>query len=158
MANHQGQKELEITILNAEHLPKTDTFGACDPFFTIQFTGPLQKTSVKKRVYSAAWNEIFVFPITSAKSVIIDLFDWNLTSHAKIGTAVMPWEQVANISSEPIGTERMFSLNFTERGKEVTGNDKFATQLNIKLRILSSRNQPTVVGTREEENVRRRLG
>ena len=70
---------LEISVLNARHLPKMDTFGSCDPFVILQIGESKYETSVKKSSYSPDWNEIFLYT-AQASQLIVELYDWNRAS------------------------------------------------------------------------------
>ena len=132
---------LEVTIVSLKHLPKTDTLGACDPFISIEFCGNVQKTSVKKRVYSADYNETFTFSIIGNEPgpVAFNLFDWNMTSsNEMIGSSFLSWDQISEILSQSKGYETSLTLNFNSNGKTVNGNDKAATELNVRFRKLSA--------------------
>ena len=134
------QRALEITIVSVRHLPKTDTLGACDPYVSLEFDGTTQQTSVKKRTYSADYNEIFTFLISGQSGpLVLSLYDWNMaTSNAKIGSNHVSWEDIRNILLQPLGFERNMSFKIYDAAKTVIGNDKVPTEVNIRIRTLSA--------------------
>jgi Ca2+-dependent lipid-binding protein len=133
-------RALEVTVGSVNHLPKTDTLGACDPYLSVEFGGKTEQTSIKKRVYAAEYNESFTFMLTGKPEVLaLTLFDWNRTSsNSKIGTSMIQWETISHFLAQPLGSEQNLNLNIYEGGKQVIGNDKLPTELNIRIRSLSS--------------------
>ncbi len=71
---------LEISVVNARHLPKMDTFGTIDAFVIVQLGDSKYETSVKKGNYSPDWNEIFHCSAASPAALTVELFDWNRTT------------------------------------------------------------------------------
>jgi hypothetical protein len=70
---------LRIVVHKAWNLPKTDLFGACDPYVEITYGshGKL-RTTVKKVTRSPVWREIFYVKMTAdITDVHFKLFDWN---------------------------------------------------------------------------------
>eukprot|EP00961_Rhodomonas_salina_P106489 1434041-Rhodomonas_salina.1 len=39
------KQKIELMVVSARHLPKTDTFGSCDPYFVLTYGGKDAKTS-----------------------------------------------------------------------------------------------------------------
>ncbi|KAJ3431796.1 c2 calcium-dependent membrane targeting [Anaeramoeba flamelloides] len=71
---------LTLYCFRAEHLPKMDRYGKCDPFMSMKFGGnPTIKTSVKKKTLTAVWNEALQVPTFNpslSNEIQVELFDW----------------------------------------------------------------------------------
>jgi Ca2+-dependent lipid-binding protein len=154
------QRVLEVTVESARHLPKTDTFGCCDPYVTLDYGGNNKRTTIKKRVYMADWNESFTFPVLEQRaSLMLDVYDWNMaTTSEKVGTNYIPWDQISNLLSSPLGSEQVFALNLQRDGKIVVGNDKAITELHIRLRVLGGFINGHETHSSAEGSIRRRAG
>ena len=88
-ASTDGPKEVVVTIVSCNHLPKMDTFGKCDAFCRVEFGGAVWKTTVQDRSYDAAWNEAHVFPVTensAAPELKIIVKDKDTVSHSDLVT------------------------------------------------------------------------
>jgi hypothetical protein len=46
-----------VTVVRAEHLPKKDMMGKCDPFVMVTWQGKTVQTQVKKSTYDCVWEE-----------------------------------------------------------------------------------------------------
>jgi len=70
---------MRIIVHRAWNLPKTDMFGACDPYVEIKYGkhGRI-RSSVKKVTRSPSWKEIFYVKMTKdVKDIEVTLYDWN---------------------------------------------------------------------------------
>ena len=70
---------LRAVVYSAKNLPKTDLFGACDPYVEITY-GNFGKvrTTVKKITRNPMWKEIFYVKLTAdVEEVNVKLYDWN---------------------------------------------------------------------------------
>ncbi len=57
------KKVLDVVVERVKHLPKTDTFGQCDPFVMIKFGTHEKKTKVVKGVLDAEYGDVFQFDL-----------------------------------------------------------------------------------------------
>ena len=57
------KKVLDVVVERVKHLPKTDTFGKCDPFVKLKFGTHEKKTQVVKKVLDAEYGEVFQFTL-----------------------------------------------------------------------------------------------
>ena len=97
---------IHVTIVGAEHLPKMDTFGLCDPLVIASFDEQSHQTRHLRKTLSAAWNESVVFQLADGAQVAsryyaarardaaaaqrlvtlrFQLLDWDLTGNETIG-------------------------------------------------------------------------
>jgi Ca2+-dependent lipid-binding protein len=54
---------LELVCFRAEDLPKMDTFGTCDAYVQVKFSGnPEIKTEIIKNTFTPVWNEQLNIP------------------------------------------------------------------------------------------------
>ena len=70
---------LKVTVHKAWNLPKTDLFGACDPYVSIEGGKHMKmRTTVKKVTRSPSWKEIFYTKLTAdVQEIKFTLYDWN---------------------------------------------------------------------------------
>lgn len=53
----EGPRRVQLTVINARHLPKMDLMGSCDPYAKLAFDGQELQTQVVKQSYDPDWNE-----------------------------------------------------------------------------------------------------
>jgi Ca2+-dependent lipid-binding protein len=93
--------KLKVSVISGEHLPKTDTYGLCDPFVTLSIDGgdTEQKTSVIKNTLSPYWDEHFVFnPVKcSMRGEFLTLVVWDQDALGQevVGLARIPLGAIA---------------------------------------------------------------
>jgi CRP-like cAMP-binding protein len=84
---------LRAVVYNAKNLPKTDLFGACDPYVEISY-GKFGKvrTTVKKVTRHPVWHEIFYVKMTAdVEEIRVKLYDWNrVEADELVGGFVVP--------------------------------------------------------------------
>jgi Ca2+-dependent lipid-binding protein len=71
--------KLILTVFAAKDLAKMDTFGTSDPYVVLDLKGQgnPQKTTVKKKRLTPAWNESFEFILTSPTTDVLTLVMWD---------------------------------------------------------------------------------
>eukprot|EP00961_Rhodomonas_salina_P270302 3651461-Rhodomonas_salina.1 len=73
-----GREQVEVLVLGAKHLPKTDTFGACDPYLVLKYAGKEAKTSVKKGTLEPTWGERFLLNVIPNRELEVRCMDWDM--------------------------------------------------------------------------------
>eukprot|EP00282_Hemiselmis_andersenii_P003801 CAMPEP_0114138892 /NCGR_PEP_ID=MMETSP0043_2-20121206/16567_1 /TAXON_ID=464988 /ORGANISM="Hemiselmis andersenii, Strain CCMP644" /LENGTH=277 /DNA_ID=CAMNT_0001232897 /DNA_START=149 /DNA_END=978 /DNA_ORIENTATION=+ len=87
-----GARDLNITVVNARHLPRMDRGflgigGKVDPFCVLHVGGTSWETSVKKGTFSPDYDETFTMPTVVGgieSPLIVKVMDWNAMGDADI--------------------------------------------------------------------------
>ena len=141
----QEARVLEVLVETGRHLPKTDTLGKCDGFCEIKWRDFVGVTRVKKNTYSPDWNERFEFEFVGEVTgdLVLTLKDWDRFSSPDL---------VGQVSISPAQIEEMArgggvaqALDvLTAQGRPVTGHDKSACVITVKLALRSASGAPTL--------------
>jgi hypothetical protein len=140
------EKRLEVTIVSATNLPKTDILGSVDPFCQIMFDGIEHQTEVRRNEYNPSWiDDPFYYDLPEGKLTInnedapcitVSVFDWDrLRSNDFIGSVVVPNDvlgAVLNSSNDEDGTE--LELTLTKNGLAVHDSSGSASILKLRLK------------------------
>ena len=62
----KARMQLQVKIIEAEHLPKMDQLGKVDPYVVLTCSDQRQSTSVQNSTYSPEWGECFYFDLGEA--------------------------------------------------------------------------------------------
>lgn len=122
--------KLEIDGLEVHHLPKTDTFGKCDPYIMLAHSGDRVQTKPVKKVYDATWADTFDFAVVDAdESLNVTIMDWDMG---------MQDDLVGNLSIDikdltPEGGPVTKTLPVTKDGIPVKGKDGKPCELTLKM-------------------------
>ena len=81
---------LTITVVNAEDLPRADTFSKSDPFVQVKVGSVIKKTSVKRNDQNPHYGETFHFNITNEKKIDIEVFDDDAVGSDSMGVGKVP--------------------------------------------------------------------
>jgi hypothetical protein len=158
------ERQVELTIKCARHLPKMDLMGTCDAFCEIEWQGKKQKTTVKKNSYSPDWDETFSFSFDDISGAVSDLsvvvMDWDMLTKADlVGKVVIPADTLKSFLQHEQNVTREGSYPVLNEGKAVTGNDKQPCVINLKMCLLvpNEKPLPTVTASLQEQNQRREM-
>ena len=86
-------RRMEVTVIAAQNLPKTDLVGSVDPLCQVTYGGTVHQTKVKKMEYNPSFeDESFLFDksenSSSPSPLLITVLDWDrFKSNEVIGSA-----------------------------------------------------------------------
>ncbi|XP_024362109.1 synaptotagmin-2 isoform X1 [Physcomitrium patens] len=111
---------VEVKIIRARNLLKTDFMGKADPYVKIRLVNSVlsKTTRTKANTLNPEWHEIFKLPVQDPKSQSLELevFDWEkLGAHEKMGMQIVPLKDL--VDDEP----KSFTLPLV---KNVDPNDE----------------------------------
>ena len=117
------ERELEVVVVSARHLPKMDLVGTVDAYCVLHYRGQHHKTSIKSNTYSPDWSEIFTFGVSmvanrtpggrvperrmlsGADNLMLRVFDHDaLGKDDKVGDAFISGQRLAEISQVDSGS------------------------------------------------------
>jgi hypothetical protein len=109
-----GPLVLNLRIVSADAIEKTDTVGKTDPFIKIKAPGGEAKTTVKPNTLTPTWDEVFRIPIPNASDNLVNLklFDEDVVSDDEISyvnlqTALYPVGEVWDLWVEFTGVRKV---------------------------------------------------
>eukprot|EP00960_Hanusia_phi_P078033 768772-Hanusia_phi.AAC.7 len=121
---------IKVHVDKLLHLPKTDTFGKCDPYCVLMCGKSRQETNICLSTYDAVFDEAFEFYVESAsQSLVIEIFDSNKFSKDEL---------IARLRV-PVGKLSAgggnYDLTMTGQGKSelLKGHDGSATSLSLRV-------------------------
>ena len=87
-----GRWKLKVGLKKADHLPKMDAFGKCDPYAVLKIGEQKFQSETIKNTYSPEWSQDFVFDIDTANknnvALSVQIFDWDrFSKDDEVGTA-----------------------------------------------------------------------
>lgn len=129
--------KLKVSVVSGEHLPKTDTYGLCDPFVTLSIDGGAteQKTSVIKNTLSPYWDEHFVFnPVKCSMRghfLTVVVWDQDALGQEVVGLARIPLGAIAAAAD----VEWPPMLLHTKQGEPVHDARGFESTLQLKFEV-----------------------
>lgn len=86
---------LEVRILSASDLPKTDTLSKCDPWVSVEVDGIKKRTKKIDETYDPIYNEKFIFRnVTSASDIKFKIFDADIMSDDYIGSVKVDFNKI----------------------------------------------------------------
>ena len=137
----KGTRRVQLTVVSANHLPKMDTFGSCDPFVKVDFEDQEEKTEVVKGTYDATFDEPLVFDVSDcaagAGEMSITVLDWDMASSPdEIGKVVLPAELMSRIVQAELGWEGVAETYIYHKEKPVVGKDKKRCVLTVKATVM----------------------
>ena len=158
----KGARRVEVTILNAQHLPKMDAFGSIDPYCDVEFGGTVFKTSVKKNTYSPTWDEVLTFDVEDVGAdpgpLRITLMDWDRVGESeKVGMVVIPAPKMYEVVRGKIGWSEERIRAVRDGGKAVVGQDKQGAVVGVRLRVLEAEEVEGAVEADPEAKGARRM-
>ena len=119
---------IKVHLKQLLHLPKTDTFGKCDPYCVLTCGKSKMETSVCMSTYDAVFDEEFDFYVDNpSQSLVVELFDSNKFSRdERVGGIRVPVGKLASATQN-------LELNFTVEGKSemLRGHDGETTSLHL---------------------------
>ena len=128
-------RQIEITVVSANNLPKTDVIGSVDAYCEVFCDGVMHRTVVMTRNYHPTWNQTFVFTLKQEKNKIqIVVLDSDVFSNSIIGSIVISEEILAQVfinSSEQI-TE--LETQLMHNGRHIYNADGSPSMLKIRLK------------------------
>jgi hypothetical protein len=128
-------RQLEITIISASDLPKTDVIGSVDAFCQIVCAGTMRETAVRKREYNPNWNQTFVFKVPNDKNeLVILVLDWGILSNCIIGSVQISGEMLESVltASTEHCTEMEMQLKYN--GKQVFNSQGSPSMIKFQLK------------------------
>mmetsp|Transcript_76680 Transcript_76680/g.206635 ORF Transcript_76680/g.206635 Transcript_76680/m.206635 type:complete len:836 (-) Transcript_76680:243-2750(-) len=141
-ARFVGPRQLHMTIIDGEHLPKMDTIGTVDCYCDVFYGEQSWSTLPQMNTYSPKWNQSETFKVDASKDspdLKIVVMDYDrLTANEKIGVISIPWGQMNSIIRSDPGSlydETKEYKIINNQGKEVIGHDKKPSIIRIRLWI-----------------------
>eukprot|EP00961_Rhodomonas_salina_P030239 407272-Rhodomonas_salina.1 len=135
----KDKRKVEVTVISANHMPKTDMVGLCDPYVVLKYGGREAKTTIKKKTLDAAYNEVFELnlnPNTKNGDLEVTVFDWDIgKKDTVVGTAVVPAAVLRNAPASHAGEHVSVKMH-DGKGHPVHGRDQMQTKVEIKLRMI----------------------
>ena len=158
----KGPRRVEVTILNALHLPKMDTFGSIDPYCDVEFLGTVYKTSVKKNTYTPTWDEVLTFDVEDVTAdpgpLRITVMDWDRVGESeKVGMVVIPAVKMQEVVRGRIGWKEERVRQVRDGSKPVVGQDKQVAVVGVRLRLFGTEDESIKVDFENEALGSRRL-
>lgn len=134
---------LEVTVICADHLPKTDMVGKCDPFVRLEYASQVYETQVVKSTYQPRFNETFMINLgRNITSLKITLWDWERLRAAEfIGGHTIRGEELEEIvrnNSLRVDIPMPPIQVRDDEGKVVVGKDGQPCEVEIKFCIRES--------------------
>jgi len=120
-------------VLSANHLPKMDMMGKCDPKVQIEIDGQVECTDTKPNCYDALFSEPpFNFPTSGSASIVeVTVFDHNTVSgNKKVGSCVIDLSQADKNGN--LGGE--FNV-LKEDGSPVLGHSKQPCTVSLSIKV-----------------------
>ena len=79
---------VDVEVVEATGLPKTDMFGKCDPFCVVSLGDKKLKTHVIKKTLSPVWNEVFSLDVADYSNDVVEfcIRDKDATTTTKVGS------------------------------------------------------------------------
>ena len=103
----KAQKQVNISILKAEKLPKMDTFGGIDAFFQTKWKKKWLKTrQVNQKNEICTFNQTFCLPVEwplSVDKLKFNIMDWDQVQDETVGTIQMSLKEIVSKYSNPGG-------------------------------------------------------
>ena len=137
-----GRWKLKVGLKKAEHLPKMDTFGKCDPYAVLQIGEQKFQSETIKNTYSPEWSQDFVFDIDTNAPVkdlylLVQIFDWDrFSKDDEVGTAridISPqFLQALSVDPSSNATQTLDILS-AKTNSVVMGNDRNKATLTLFL-------------------------
>eukprot|EP00282_Hemiselmis_andersenii_P014491 CAMPEP_0114113884 /NCGR_PEP_ID=MMETSP0043_2-20121206/3147_1 /TAXON_ID=464988 /ORGANISM="Hemiselmis andersenii, Strain CCMP644" /LENGTH=354 /DNA_ID=CAMNT_0001206057 /DNA_START=57 /DNA_END=1117 /DNA_ORIENTATION=+ len=127
-----AKRFVDVTVVSAEHLPKSDVFGTCDGYAVLEMCGHRVQTTTKTNTYTPQWNEVFSFEIEGERKpeMTVEVYDWDrIGKHDFLGQFVIDADQEASA-----GGGKAYPL-LTREGKPVVGHDKQPAHITLKFSI-----------------------
>eukprot|EP00960_Hanusia_phi_P075721 768459-Hanusia_phi.AAC.9 len=111
-----------LQVCRAEHLPKMDTFGSCDPYCVVEYGSQQKTTSVKNGEYDPVWRENFRLWYQEKTDLVVKLYDHDLVgSHDEIGEVVISANLLSQILTKSENKE--IEMKVTKKKKIIVGHD-----------------------------------
>ena len=134
---------LQVTLVSARHLPKTDIFQKSDPYVKLALCGAEHESEVRRNTYSPDWGQLFVFRLRDSSASELEgglkltLMDWNrITEDTFIGTAVIEPHTIERILQQHAGRMFEYTLLLENAGVGVIGHDLQRTEVTIAFRAV----------------------
>jgi hypothetical protein len=128
-------RQIEITVLSASNLPKTDAIESVDAFCQIVCAGIMCETVVKKREYNPKWNQSFVFKVPKdQKKVVILVLDWGLLSNSMIGSAEISGEILDSVFTTSSEHHTEMEMHLSYNGKQVYNSQGSPSMIKLRLK------------------------
>lgn len=67
-----------VTVLEVDHLPKTDRMGKCDPQVKVSMGSHSHTTIHRDNTYKASFSQSFDFPAAHLSDVVVEVEDFNI--------------------------------------------------------------------------------
>jgi hypothetical protein len=122
---------LKVGLKSANHLPKMDTFGSCDPYVKLKLGAQEYKSKTIKGTYTPVWNEEFEFEVdqSSAEDLVLQVFDWDkLSKDDFVGEVKIRVPTCAGSSGV-----RELDLCHADSNKLCVGHDKMTSTIKLSL-------------------------
>ncbi|KAJ1475692.1 hypothetical protein T484DRAFT_1909291 [Baffinella frigidus] len=146
-----GARQLRVTVVSVQHLPKSGWFSSMYPFCEVAFAGRKRFTaSKKKKGGSVAFEQALAFTVEDAAvaqeqlqlSVLNARESCDCTTSALAGTLMgmvaVPAETTTRIMQTEIGWEQQVELDLEVDGKPMVGKDKQNTSVTIRITVLEA--------------------
>jgi hypothetical protein len=129
---------LDVSVLSATDLPKSDVVGSIDPFCHIECAGTVHQTTTKTQEYNPIWkNEIYSFEMNKDnKSCLrIKVWDWDrFNSNTMIGSVEISSEVLNSIFSTSSEDSKELEMQLDYNGEHVVNAEGSPSKLNIRLK------------------------
>jgi hypothetical protein len=92
---------LRVLVKGAQHLPKPDALGTCDPYAVLSLGGQKHQTKVVSNSQEPAWEEELVFSVSQPfgdEALTADVLSFDrFVEHDYIGSAVLPLQSLWDV-------------------------------------------------------------
>jgi hypothetical protein len=137
-------RRLELIVLSAMNLPKSDRLGSVDPVCRIASAGLVHQTTVKRRDCNPSWeNESFTFDVSNDQlsnenhnklCIDVAIFDWNrFKTNKAIGKASIPYNDLSEVLNADDGHSKEIELEL--KNDENSALNEVCARSLIKIRL-----------------------
>lgn len=116
----KAYKQMNVSILQAEHLPKMDMFGTIDAYVETTFMKHKYKTkAINPQKSKCVWNEQFKMPLQwpiSNDRFVLGIWDKDDVNDEKVGSIVLSIKELVRNCSKEGGSARWVNIYGAPKG------------------------------------------